>query len=181
MKGVIFQILEQVIVQEHGEDAWEGLLDAAELDGAYTSLASYPDEHLFKLVAAASAALQETPQRIIRRFGRKAFPHLAGKYPLFLTPHNSTIPFLLTLNDIIHPEVRKLYPGADVPEFDFSQTADRILILGYSSRRKLCALAEGLIEGAAEHYGERVLLEQTSCMHRGDDKCVIRCSFERIA
>jgi hypothetical protein len=89
----------------------------------------------------------------------------------------TTQPFLLTLNDIIHSEVRKLYPGAEVPEFDFDDRDPAYLLLGYRSARRLCALAEGFIIGAAHYYGEEASLDQQRCMHRGDDRCVIRCAF----
>jgi hypothetical protein len=179
MKGIIFQLLEQVVDEEYGEDTWETVLDRTGLDGAYTSLASYPDEDFSRLVDAASFALHESPQSIVRWFGRKAFPRLAAKYPHFMTPHRTTIPFLLTLNDIIHPEVRKIYPDADVPEFDFVTPDDRTLVIGYTSQRRLCALAEGFIEGAAAHYGDLVTIRQEACMNQGDPRCVIRCEIER--
>jgi hypothetical protein len=89
----------------------------------------------------------------------------------------STRSFVLTLNQIIHAEVRKLYPGADVPDFDFDTSRDDVLVIGYQSARKLCALAEGFITGAATHFGEQAMIEQTACMHRGDDKCLIHCTF----
>src|SRR5258707_15404930 len=113
MKGIIFNLLEEVVTQQYGESTWEKLLDAAQIDGAFTSLGNYPDEHLFKLVAAASAALHQPPNEIVRWFGNRAIPLLARKYPAFFQKHRSTQAFLLTLNSIIHPEVRKLYPGAE--------------------------------------------------------------------
>lgn len=177
MKGIVFQLLEQTIVEEHGEDTWEEMLEAASLDGAYTSLASYPDEQIGALVSIAAAALHRSPAAVVRWFGLKAFPRLAAKYPDFVVSHSSAIPFLRTLNGIIHPEVRKLYPGAEVPEFEFETAGDNVLIVGYSSRRKLCALAEGLIEGAAAHFHQRVMIDQPICMLQGHSKCELRCSF----
>ena len=44
MKGIIFNLVEGFVVAEGGESAWDGLLDAAGLDGGYSSLADYPDE-----------------------------------------------------------------------------------------------------------------------------------------
>jgi predicted hydrocarbon binding protein len=49
--------------------------------------------------------------------------------------------------------------------------------MGYQSTRRLCALAEGFILGAADHYGETVAIEQPRCMHRGDERCALVCSF----
>jgi hypothetical protein len=177
MKGIVFNLLEEVVRREYGEDTWDALLDGAHLSGTYTSLGSYADEDLFKLVAVASSTLQTPAGQIVRWFGRSALPLLAEKYPEFFRGHQSTRPFLLTLNDIIHPEVRKLYPGADVPVFGFDTSSQEVLLMEYRSARKLCAFAEGLIEGAAAHYGEEVAFDQPKCMNRGDEYCVFRMSF----
>src|SRR5437868_4752728 len=139
MKGVVFNLLEQTVTQEYGEDAWDALLDAAGLEGAYTSLGSYPDADLMKLVGAASAMLTQPSGAIVKWFGRSAIPLMAERYPQFFTPHQSTRSFVLTLNDVIHPEVRKVYPGADVPVFDFDMSSDDVLVMGYHSKRKMCA------------------------------------------
>ena len=177
MKGIVFNLLEEVVTREYSADTWDDLLDAASLNGSYTSLGSYPDEDLSKLVMAASSALQQPPADVIRWFGRSAVPLLAEKYPGFFRPHTSTRSFVLTLNEIIHPEVRKIYPGADVPEFDF-EVAESALLIGYNSKRRLCSFAQGLIEGTAEHYDEEIELEHLNCMIRGDDKCLIRVDFK---
>jgi hypothetical protein len=177
MKGVVFNLLEKTVATEFGEDSWDNLLDAAGLDGSYTSLGSYSDSDLFKLIDAASATLGIVGSDVVRWFGRTALPLLADLYPQFFEPHQATRSFVLTLNDIIHPEVRKLYPGADVPVFDFDTSSDEVLVVGYASPRKLCAFAEGLIEGAAAHYGQSVEIEQPLCMNRGDPKCVLRMRF----
>jgi hypothetical protein len=171
VKGVVFDLLEQVITRDYGEDAWDALLSAAALDGAYTSLGSYPDDDLFRLVAQASTTLQIPARDVIRWFGREALPLLATAYPEFFSPHTTTRTFIRTLNDIIHPEVRKVYPGADVPWFDMSEQPSGELVMGYTSKRRLCAFAEGLIQGAAAHYGENVDIEQPACMLRGDPAC----------
>jgi hypothetical protein len=181
VKGIVFNLLEEVVRREHGERAWDDLLAAAGSDGIFTSLGNYPDERMFALVGAASSALNQPPEHVVRWFARHCIPLLAAKYPQFFEPHASTRPFLLTLNEIIHPEVRKLYPGAQVPEFDFDTSDDQVLVMGYRSPRKLCAFAEGLIQGAAAHYGEQVEIEQPRCMHRGDAKCLLRVRLSQGA
>jgi hypothetical protein len=179
MKGIVFNLLEEVIRREHGESTWDTLLDAAELEGAYTSLGNYADQDLTKLVMAASRALKLPPEAITRWYGKKALPLFAERYAEFFAAHRSARSFLLTLNSIIHPEVRKIYPGADVPDFRFDTSSDEMLLMEYNSKRKLCMFAEGLIEAAAEHFGEVSLIEQSSCMNRGDDKCVLRISLQK--
>ncbi len=177
MKGIIFNLLEEVVTQHLGAETWDQLLADAGLDGVFTSLGNYPDEYLFKLVGAASAALGKPPAEIVRWFGAKAMPLLAQKYPQLFARHTSARAFILTLNSIIHPEVRKLYPGADAPDFVFDASSPDALVMLYFSKRKLCALAEGLSEGAAEHFGETVSIRHPQCMHRGDACCRIELSF----
>jgi hypothetical protein len=176
VKGVVFNLLEQLVARDFGEDTWDALLDASGLDGAYTSLGSYPDEDLAKLVSAAADALSMPPDDVVLWFGRNALPLFAVRYPQLFEPHDCTQSFVLTLNEIIHPEVRKLYPGADVPEFDFD-LRDGVLVMGYRSRRKLCSFAEGLLFGAADYYSERLTFEQPLCMKRGDDRCVFNITL----
>lgn len=180
MKGVVFNLLESVVRRDYGEDTWEALLEAAEVDGAYSSLGNYPDEEMMRLAGAASSALKMPVDDVIRWFGRNALPLLANKHPHFFKPHKSTRPFLLTLNDVIHSEVRKLYPGADVPEFTYDTSSPEVLLMNYKSPRKLCALAEGFIEATAAHYGEELSLDQPQCMKRGDEKCVLRVSVRKL-
>ena len=49
MKGIIFNLLEEVVRKDYGDETWEDLLEAAQVDGAYTSLGNYPDEAMIKL------------------------------------------------------------------------------------------------------------------------------------
>lgn len=181
MKGIIFNLLEDVVGNGFGPAAWDTLLEKAKLDAAYTSLGSYPDEELLRLVSAASEVLQKPVEDVLRWFGVAAIPLLFQRYPSFFTPHQDTRSFLLTLNDIIHPEVRKLYPGADVPDFTYELTSaghDRLTMI-YRSKRRLCMLAEGFIQGSAAHYGEAVGIDQRECMHRGDSRCVFDISTRK--
>lgn len=180
MKGIVFNLLEQCVSTAHGEDMWDDILAAAGLDGAYTSLGNYDDQHAFALIAAGAKLLQISPEELERWFGRASIGPLAKLYPEFFEPHSSTRSFLLTLNDIIHPEVRKLYPGADVPDFEFEDPGENRLAMRYYSKRKMCAFAEGLIEGAADHFGERVHIEQTTCMKHGAETCTLVSSFNPL-
>jgi hypothetical protein len=173
MKGIIFNVLEEVVIANYGEAVWEDLLDATNSDGVYTSLATYPDDQMMGLVKAASDALDLPPNDVVRWFGRQAIPRFAQRYPAFFTTYASTRPFVLALNTIIHPEVRKIYTGAQCPQFDFRDADDGALLIGYHSPRKLCAIAHGFIEGVADHYHEHVEVKHLECMHHGDEQCLL--------
>lgn len=178
MKGIIFNILEEAVTNEHGVDTWDDLLDAAGVDGAFTSLGSYPDETMLALVDAASAATATAPADVLRWFGQAAMPLLAERYGIFFEGHRSARSFILSVNEIIHPEVRKLYSGAGCPHFQFSTATDGDLIIGYQSPRRLCALAEGFIHGAAAHYEESVTVTHLACMLHDSPMCRLRVRWD---
>lgn len=178
MKGIIFNLAQDAIVRHHGEDAWDDLVDAAEVEGAYTALGNYPDEDLTKLVGAGAAALETSPQDLTRGLGRDALLGLAERYPHFFTPHQDVRSFLLTLNDVIHVEVRKLHPGANPPEFWFGDPEAESLRIHYRSGRQLCALAEGMLAGAGEYYGQQVSVGHDGCMLDGRDHCTFVVDIE---
>ena len=174
MKGVVFNLLEETVTRQFGADVWDDLLDAAGLDGAYTSLGSYDDAQMAALVAAACAKLGLDRSSVLRWFGQNAMPVLAEIYPAFFEPHTSSRPFVAGVNTIIHAEVRKLYTGAECPHFHMREAEDGSLMMDYRSSRRMCALAQGFVEGAAAHYGETVEFEHDACVERGDAKCVFK-------
>ena len=181
MKGIVFNLLAQAVEEEFGEDTWDTLLDKAGVEGAFTSVGSYADDDLYALVRVASQALGREQDDVLRWLGSRAIPMLVSRYPQFFADHTRTLPFLLTLNDVIHPEVRKLFPGADAPEFEFDQRGADTLALAYVSNRGLCSFAEGLVDGAAAHFGESVTITQSECMKKGDARCVLICTFSPAA
>ncbi|MGQ0383692.1 MAG: heme NO-binding domain-containing protein [Gammaproteobacteria bacterium] len=183
MKGIVFNLLEEVVTTHVGESAWDKILAHAGADGAYTSLGNYADGDFANLVGVLARASKKTDRQVLAWFGRHAMPFLSQRYPEFFTSQRGLRGFLLSLNAVIHAEVRKLYPGADVPEFEFEtppgEAAHDTLIIHYRSKRRLCALAEGFIAGAADHFREKVAVSQPKCMLDGAPECVIECRFER--
>ncbi len=156
MKGVIFNAVEEAVVGLYSEDTWDDLLDAAGVDGHYTSLGNYDDAELSALIGAACPMTGHEPNELIRILGRHAFPHLADRYPELVDEAAGTHDFLRRVNDIIHPEVLKLHPDASPPSFDFEDRPDSVLRITYHSERRLGVLAEGLILGAGDRFEEEV-------------------------
>lgn len=178
MKGIIFNVVEEVVRTQHGEQAWDIILERSGASGAYTSLGTYPDSELVAITQAAAVEMGMTPDEVVRAVGIAGIPMFAERYPHFFTESPGLLDFVLSLNEIIHPEVRKLYPGAIVPVFTFdppvrSQAGSTSLVMGYRSHRAMCALAEGLVLGAAKWFNEPITLTQTHCVHRGDPQCVL--------
>lgn len=162
MKGVIFNAVEEAVTELYSADVWDDLLEKARLDGHYTSLGNYDDAELHALVEAAADLTGFPSEDLVRLLGRHSFPHLAGRYPELVEGADGTFDFLRRVNDIIHPEVLKLHPDAKPPSFEFEDVAEDVLRITYRSARRLGVLAEGLIIGAGDRFGEEVRVEVIS-------------------
>jgi predicted hydrocarbon binding protein len=173
VKGIIFNLVEDTVRTEHGADVWDEVVDESGVTGAYTSLGTYPDEDLVALASTVADRLGTDASSVVRHVGHRSIATLSERYPEFFEPYDELRPFLLTLNSVIHAEVRKLYPGAIVPDFDYITDDPEVLGLVYRSHRGRCDLAEGLILGAADHFGEQVELSQPECTQRGDARCLL--------
>lgn len=186
MKGILFNLLEGVVVDAYGIDVWDEMIERSDVTGSYTAVGNYPDDELAALVGGlgdicSAAHGTVTDPVVLRWFGRSAIAPLAARYPQFFAPHHRTLDFVLTLNDVIHAEVLKLHPDAKVPTFQFSGIERRdetnSVTLHYTSERAMCALAEGFVAGAAHHFGELSSTRQPVCMLDGGPECAIVCTF----
>jgi hypothetical protein len=177
MKGVIFNIVEEIVAEHFGRDTWDALLDSAGVDGAYTALGNYDDAQLSKIVDAAAAALSLPVDDVLRFVGRNAFARLADRYRNYPEGMTSSRDLLHHLNDVIHPQVLALYPGAKPPEFSSEDRSETELVLRYTSQRGLCHLAEGLAAGAAAAFDEDATVVQEECRLRGESECRIVVTY----
>lgn len=176
---MVFTMLGEMVEEAYGVGVWNDLINEVKpaSEGAYVSAATYPDEEMGAFVMALSRRINTPVSKLLVAFGQYLFPKLAQKFPVFMQKEGRLYNFILTLNDIIHMEVRKLYPEAALPHFEFSKFPDGRLGLEYHSPRKMCFLAEGLLLGAAEYYGESIDVNQTACLHQGDKYCFIEVKF----
>lgn len=174
MKGIVFNYLGEMVEEQFGLEAWDGLLQKTGLSGHFVASETYPDEDLMALVAAAHEATGIDSKELVRSFGRFMLPNFKSQNPQFFEGHQDLKSFLLTVDRVIHVEVRKLHPGAILPKFEYVDESDSELTMYYSSPRKLCHLAEGLIDASAEHFNTRYELDHIECMHDGAERCTLK-------
>jgi len=177
VKGIVFTMLAEMVVEKFGLEVWDELLMTSGEDGIYVSTETYPDDSLFALVAAAHEKSGIPVNDLVRIFGEYMFPIFYQKNSSFFTEGQTLKEFLLTVDQIIHVEVRKLHPGSILPEFQYVDEKDAELTMIYASPRKLCMLAEGLIAGAAKHFDTEFTLDHSTCMHDGADSCYLHLTM----
>lgn len=178
MKGIVFNIFSDLVTDKFGLETWDQLIERTNppSDAIYTSANVYADEELVAYVTELSAITGAAAPDLIRTFGTYTMHRFKKIHPEFIEDHTARS-FLESVHDVIHVEVKKLHPDTILPSFEYQSSGDDQLTMIYSSPRKLCHLAEGLILGAAEIFGESISLHQSQCMHEGAEKCHLDLEF----
>jgi predicted hydrocarbon binding protein len=170
----MFVHLRKFVEAQFGSAAWEQLLGSAQLGPRiYLPIKSYPDDELTRIVAAAADSARMTVPALLESFGEYVAPHLVAMYRHLLKPSWRTLDVLENAERTAHRAVRVEQPEAAPPYLEATRTgADRIEI-HYTSARRLCHVAKGIIRGLSQHFGETARIAETSCMHEGAQRCVL--------
>lgn len=160
MKGVLFTELLDMIERDHGLQVLDRVIERARLpnDGAFTAIGSYDWRDLFQLLAQLSTEIGVPVGELERALGRQIFAVFARQYPQLFQGVGNAFDFLASVEDVIHPQMRRLYPDAQLPRFLCARLPG-VVELRYFSPRPLVEFAMGMIEGCLEHFGSRARVE----------------------
>lgn len=179
MQGVVFNALADFVEETAGMEVWNEAIDSSNLisEGAFTAGQVYPDEDIVTLAIFVANKLELELSDALRAFGQYLFGFLMDRGPVEVRDYPDTQTMLTELDGVIHSEVRRLNPNAYTPFFEYTPTSDLTGELVYRSKRKMCAIAEGLIYGAADYYQQTLEMEHDLCMHSGAEECHWRLTF----
>jgi tRNA A-37 threonylcarbamoyl transferase component Bud32/predicted hydrocarbon binding protein len=155
------------------QPALRSTLQSAVLEGSagYLPAGTYPDEEAVKLLQAIADTLGEPLESVLGRFGEFLAAHLIRVAGPLVDSAWRTLDLLEHTEQLIHGVIRTTRPGAEPPVLEAVRVGPAELHLVYTSRRRLCVLAAGLVRGVARHYGETVVIEEPGCMLRDDPFC----------
>lgn len=162
MKGMVFTEFIEMVEDRFSIEIADRIIENAALPsgGAYTAVGTYDHQEMIQLVTQLSTETGIPVPDLLRTFGKHLFGRFVGSYPQFFEGVTSTFDFLGNIEGYIHVEVRKLYPDADLPTFEYDASEPGRLIMVYRSTRPFAALAEGLILGAIAHFGEMIDIQR---------------------
>jgi len=161
VKGTIFTTFEQFVTDSFGIEIFEEILDETELETSepFVGPGTYPASDLIALLGTATKKLGISVDDALRAFGAYSFPKLATGVPQLMQGLDSAHTFFVSLESVIHTEVRKLDPTANPARFTIENTGDTTLLMHYESPLGLFALVEGFIDGVAAWYDQPILHE----------------------
>lgn len=169
MHGIIFSAFRDFLSAHHGADVTNEIFAEAQ---EFVISQAYPDEALIELIARTRDVTGVDVDRLLCDFGVYTGVHVFPRlYPAFYSAARDTRSFLLTVEQRIHELVRATIPDALPPRLLVKALGDDGVEILYDSPRRLCRLLEGLASGTARYFGESAVIEETQCMHRGDEAC----------
>lgn len=185
MYGLVNKAIEQMVCSNHGVTMWNRIKSAADVDvEGFVSNRPYPDELTYRLVAAASEALDAPQEDILKAFGEYWVLHTAlESYGPMMRATGRTLREFLVRLPHLHTRVELIYPDLQPPQFSCHEISDTALELHYWTNRPpgLEPFVEGLIHGLGRMFSTpvRVALSQ----HRGDghEQSIFKVSWDEVA
>jgi Haem-NO-binding len=126
------------------------------LGSSLSPVATYPESGLRDLVAQVSRSAQCSEAAVLRDFGSYLFGRFFAIYPVFFEGPVDSLGFLATLHDQVHGDLQRFHPDAELPDLRCERRGSGEFVLDYRSPRALADLAEGLVLGCIEHFGDDV-------------------------
>lgn len=176
MHGILFSELKKFVTAKAGPQAWKDLLESPESGAkrtSYLATETYPDAELVGIVQAGSKALGIPVPALLESFGEFIVPDLAQIYSALIKPQWGLLDLLENTESVIHHTVRLRNPGAAPPKLQCSRINPTEVVILYTSERKLCPVARGIIRGLADLYKEKVEIREPICMLKGGSQCEI--------
>lgn len=178
MHGFVLTEIQRYVESRFDRKTWYALLERAGFaDREYVNFLEYSDEEAVRLVGTASAMTGMPAESILDDFGFFLGGDLLRIYRPLVDPSWGTLDFLANVERTIHHVVRDRNRQAKPPALVCRRLSPAEVMIVYTSPRKMCSLARGIVRGVAAHYGEDVELVEESCMHRGDAACNLRVSL----
>ena len=176
MHGLIANQLRTFVVTHQSRDAWNAAVRkaGARLSEGPIRLSARPaDEDIIAVVVALAGASGVTVDALLEEFGAFLAGGLLRVYSPLVPGDWRTLDVVEHAEQHIHTAVRLKDPDAGPPYLTATRVSPLEVHVVYTSARRLCKLAEGIVRGLSMHFGEAVTVRQPECMLRGDARCLI--------
>ena len=159
MKGIILSEFVEYIEQQLGEATAQNIIDKSDVksEGAYSRVGMYDYEELIALLNQAVIETQTEANVLLEGFSNHLFVVFKRDYSVFFEGVASAAEMLSQIDNHIHVEVKKLYPDAELPVFDYVREGTK-MTLNYSSPRPLASVARSLLGACLKYFGDEETL-----------------------
>jgi hypothetical protein len=178
VNGIVFIEIGKFARSRLGEQAWREIVRLAGIPSrTYYRVADYPDAEAAALLSTLASALNQPPGDVQENLGEFITPDLLRMARFWIRPEWKTLDLVANTEATIHEMLRAETSRTDPPRLRCERTGPDELVVTYDSARRLCRLARGIVRGVARHYAEQVVIQEPSCMLKGDAACrlIVKC------
>jgi len=104
---------------------------------------------------------------LLYAYGKTFFAVLEKNHANIFSLYSGPLEMLASIENHIHVEVRKLYPGAELPTFRIIQQDDNSLEMMYYSDSSMYMFTKALMEQTFAHYHENSRIELEMVQENG--------------
>lgn len=164
MKGIVFTEFLEMVERVFGFEVLDEIINESNLasGGIYTSVGTYDFIEMQSLIVKLSEKTKLSVDELLYAYGKTFFAVLEKNHKNIFNLYSGPLEMLASIENHIHVEVRKLYPGAELPTFRIIHQDDHSLEMMYYSDRSMYMFAKALMEKTFEHYhvNSRIDLEK---------------------
>lgn len=156
MKGIVFTEFLEMVEQEFGLEVLDTIITKSELPsgGSYTSVGTYDFFEMQRLLGNLSEDTNIPVNDLLYAYGKFFFATLVSNHRDIFSLYSSPLTMLASIENHIHVQVRKIYPGAELPTFKIIKQEENYLEMMYYSERSMYIFAKALMDKTFEHYHE---------------------------
>lgn len=150
------------VEQRHSPVFLQRAIDASGVasGGVYTATGDYPACEMAQLLTEVAARAGASRAALLRTYGEWMFGRYARHFAHVVDGFDDAFDFLACAEQLIHSEVRKLYPDAELPGLEVVTHTPAKLVLIYRSSRCFEDFCEGVIRGCLAYFGARAGIER---------------------
>lgn len=158
MKGIVFTEFLEMVEEMFGLETVDNIIEGANLKsgGIYTSVGTYDFIEMQELLTRLSKVKNIPINDLIYTYGLYFFKILLAHHPDIFDRYENPLLFIASVENHIHVEVRKIYPGAELPSFGILVQENNYLEIIYTSERAMYMFAKALIQKSFEYYNKDV-------------------------
>ncbi|WP_238883097.1 heme NO-binding domain-containing protein [Clostridium sp. YIM B02551] len=176
MKGTVVRTWMKTCRRLYNDECVDRALELAGFsrDKVFSPLEDVDDRNINKIIQGIAKANNLTISNLWRTIGIDNVKSFTGDYPAFFK-HENLYTFLKSMYDV-HVIVVKRIPGAKPPLLDLKPISKRQAIFEYSSKRGMFDYFQGMLEGASNHFNEKLIVDEIS---RTEDNLKLKLTFEK--
>jgi Haem-NO-binding len=154
MLGLVFTEFVECVETGFGLGTADRVQRACPFHTNFTAVDIYDHQQLIVMVTKLHEATGLPIEQLVRGFGHHIFSSFAKNRADAFAGIKCTEQLLRHVENVIHLDVRSIYPDAELPQFRFPESPAGEIHVEYLSSRPFAELAHGMIESSIQYFGE---------------------------